>query len=122
MGYFGLMGHLGGMVRASNVGARISLDAVPVIPGTWDLIDDGQVPGGTHRNLESVEKHARWHPGISQEAKLLLCDAQTSGGLLISLAPERVGALLKELEARGVQGTVIGEMAQEGQPSIEVAP
>ena len=51
---FGLMGHLRSMVRGSGVAARLKFGEVPVLPGTWDLLEQGVVPGGTHRNLQSV--------------------------------------------------------------------
>ena len=119
---FGLLGHLQRMVIGSDVCARIRLSSVPVITGTWELLEQGIVPGGTRRNLESVEKVARWHPEISQEAKLLLCDAQTSGGLLIALPRERVADLNREMEARGVSAAVVGEITEADQAAIEVMP
>jgi selenide,water dikinase len=117
---FGLLGHLRTIAKASGVGARISLSAVPVIPGAWELAEAGIAPGGTHRNLESVEKDARWHRDISPAAKLLLCDAQTSGGLLIALPHAKAPALLRELEARDVQGVVVGEVTEAGRKRLEV--
>ena len=64
--------------------ARIYLNKIPVLPGVNDLLGQGVAPGGTHRNLSGVEAITHWHPDLSDEDKLLLCDAQTSGGLLIS--------------------------------------
>ena len=120
---FGLMGHLRSMVRGSKVSARIHLSQVPVLPGTWDLLDQGVAPGGTHRNLSSVADTIRWHPDLTQREQLLLCDAQTSGGLMIAVAQEKLAALLSELGANEVATrAVIGEITS-GQPSqIEVTP
>lgn len=120
---FGLMGHLRSMVRGSKVSARIHLRRVPVLPGTWELLDQGVAPGGTHRNLSSVADTVRWHHDLTQREQLLLCDAQTSGGLMIAVSQDRLAALLSELQAHGVPTTaVIGEII-EGQPShIEVTP
>ena len=119
---FGLMGHLEGMVRGSGVGARIYLSRIPVLPGVRELLAEGVAPGGTHRNLSGVEGITRWDPGLSDEDKLLLCDAQTSGGLLISVASEKAEHLLRELETRGVVGArVVGEIV-DGEPGIEVGP
>ena len=120
---FGLMGHLKAMVEGSGVGAVLRLSAVPVLPGVWDLIDQGIAPGGTHRNLNGVEQYAVWHSAISEAAKLLLCDAQTSGGLLMSVPTERTDSLLAELKAGGVaDAVVIGEISADGSRGINVLP
>jgi selenide, water dikinase len=78
---FGLLGHLYKMCRASNVGAVIDLAAVPVIPSARDALRDGFVSGGTRRNLDWVRPHLR--SDVTEDALLLLADAQTSGGLLV---------------------------------------
>jgi selenide,water dikinase len=119
---FGLLGHLNGMVAGSRVGAQIRAGAVPVLPGVLDLLHQGYVAGGTQRNLSAAQKWTRWHPDVSAETQILLCDAQTSGGLLIALPPERVDALLDALRARGAEGTVIGEMTRAGDTAIDVIP
>ena len=120
---FGLMGHLQSMVRGSKVGARIRLAQVPVLPGAWELLDQGVAPGGTHRNLHSVAGSAQWHPDLSEREQLLLCDAQTSGGLLISVPAERKDALLSELHAAGVTVTaVVGEITEGPVGQIQVVP
>ena len=80
-------------------------------------------PGGTHRNLEGVGSQVAWHSNITGNQKLLLCDAQTSGGLLISVAEERKSDLLRELEAQGVAGSVvIGAVGEASDLPIEVSP
>ena len=120
---FGLMGHLEGMVRGSEVGARIYLNKIPVLPGVQKLLSQGVAPGGTHRNLDGVQAITHWHPDLSDEDKLLLCDAQTSGGLLIALAADKVDGLLSELEARGVEDAhVVGQITDGAEPRIEVLP
>ncbi len=120
---FGLIGHLNPMMRASGSGARLELSHIPVIPGTWDLIAKGTVPGGTLRNRESADRYVQWHEDISKEARLLLCDAQTSGGLLISVLPEKTSQLLQELAVTGVTTqAVIGEVVAQQEPVIEVMP
>ena len=119
---FGLLGHLNGMVAGSRVGARIRAGAVPVLPGVLDLLHQGYVAGGTQRNLSAAQKWTRWHSDVDAETQILLCDAQTSGGLLIALPPDRVVALLDALQARGAEGTVIGEMTRAGETTIDVIP
>jgi selenide,water dikinase len=120
---FGLMGHLEGMVRGSEVAARIHLGKIPVLPGVQELLAQGVAPAGTHRNLEGVEAITDWHPDILLEDKLLICDAQTSGGLLISVAGDKVQRLLKALEERGIEDArVVGEIIDSPQPRIGVSP
>ena len=120
---FGLIGHLGSMLKGSAAGARLQLSGIPVIPGTWELVDDGIAPAGTHRNLHSAGQLVGWHEAISEEARLLLCDAQTSGGLLISVSAERTAPLMQELEAAGVEAAVvIGEVLVDGKKGVEVLP
>jgi len=80
---FGLLGHLYKMVRASEVGAVIELNAVPLIDGAREALRDGFVSGGTRRNLDWVRPHVGAAPGVTEDDLLLLADAQTSGGLLV---------------------------------------
>ena len=120
---FGLMGHLAEMTRGSHVGARVHLSRVPTIPGLWDLAEQGVAPGGTARNLKSVRHTVEWDSGISSEARTVLCDAQTSGGLLISVAPEKADQLMDDLRARNVsEAAIIGEIIDDDRGRIQVAP
>ena len=120
---FGLMGHLQSMVRGSRVGAEIQLGNVPVLPGVWDLLKQGVAPGGTHRNLQSVAGSAQWHPDLSEQEQLLLCDAQTSGGLLIAVSGEKQDELLTELKSIGVAGAVVvGRITEGPVGQIQVTP
>lgn len=100
---FGLVGHLREMAEGSGVGARVAVGRVPVLDGVRDLLDRGVAPGGTRRNLESTLGAVAWDPSLTEEERLLMCDAQTSGGLLISVPGERAGELLGELEEGGVE-------------------
>lgn len=120
---FGLIGHLAEMTRGSGVGAHIQLSDVPTIPGLWDLAEQGVAPGGTNRNLKSVRDVVLWENGISSEARTVLCDAQTSGGLLISVASEKANQLMDALQSRNVaDAAVIGEIIDDDQGRIHVAP
>ena len=112
---FGLLGHLRGMTRASGVAASISFDSIPFIPGAAQLAEDGVAPGGTHRNLDSLQPDVSWDDSLTDVQKILLADAQTSGGLLISVADEATGALLSALRTHGVETrAVIGHIAEYG--------
>ncbi len=108
---FGLVGHLLGMLRSSNVGARISRGAVPVLDGALELLEQEVAPGGTRRNLSSAEPEVAWGEDLDSTARLLLCDAQTSGGLLMAVAPDALDGLLSALERGGVATrAVVGEI------------
>ena len=120
---FGLIGHLNTMMQGSGTGAVLEVSKIPSIAGVWDLIERGIAPGGTHRNLNGVGQQVDWHQNITKEQMLLLCDAQTSGGLLISLPEESTVLLLEELDASGVEGaTVIGTVSTDGKKGIKVLP
>ena len=106
---FGLAGHLGGMMKASDTTARLSMAMVPLLPGVRELAGRA-FSGGTHRNHEAAAKVARWHDELKLEDQLILCDAQTSGGLVLSVASSKSDALLAELSARGILGFVIGDV------------
>lgn len=109
---FGLLGHLLEMLAASGVGAELWLDAVPVVAGTWDLVRAGIYPGGSQRNLDHVSPRVDFGD-LDQAERLLLADAQTSGGLLIAVAAEQAPRLAAELAARGVPAAQIGRVTDE---------
>jgi len=105
---FGLLGHLYKLARASNLTAVIDADAVPYLEGARDALDAGYVSGGTRRNLEWVTPHVGWggRTAADERERLLLADAQTSGGLLV--AGEIPGS------------PIIGELVPRGAHTIEV--
>jgi selenide,water dikinase len=111
---FGLLGHLAEVVRGSGVGARVRARQVPLIEGTRDLAERGLIPGGSRRNLDAVGSMVRFAPSLSELDHLLLADAQTSGGLLISVAPDRADELVGLLrEAGTLASAVVGEITEE---------
>ncbi len=120
---FGLMGHLTAMLRASGVSGEISRSQVPVLPGAAELLEQGVAPGGTHRNQAGVEDCVDWDDALTDDDRLLLCDAQTSGGLLISVPEARLPQLLSSLESHGV-GTraVVGSVGEGAAGHVSVAP
>lgn len=121
---YGLLGHLYEMTSGSRAGARIRQAAVPVHDIAWRLVEAGAVPGGTQRNwhyLDEVRQGVRWGYGITTEQKLVLCDAQTSGGLLIAVPQERKDALKAALAAHGVATIAeIGEITDDPTGTILV--
>jgi selenide,water dikinase len=120
---FGLIGHLLGMTKGSKVGARLYFSEIPFIQGVRELVKAGYVSGGTSRNLEYSAEWVRWSEQISSEDQILMCDAQTSGGLLIAVDRNRSSRLLEELHGAGVlEAKVIGEVVASTKSSIEVMP
>jgi selenide,water dikinase len=105
---FGLLGHLYKLARASNLTAVVDADTVPYLDGARDALEAGYVSGGTRRNLEWVSPHVGWggRTATDEGERLLLADAQTSGGLLV--AGEIAGS------------PVIGELVPRGAHVIEV--
>jgi selenide,water dikinase len=110
---FGLLGHLRNMTAASGVSAEIWLDQVPVIPAAREYVNAGIAPGGTHANWKFLADWVTYAPELSKEDQLLLCDAQTSGGLLASVSAAEMPAVVKGLQASGVlAAAVIGRIHQ----------
>ena len=119
---FGLLGHLHEMTRAAGVHATVRLGQVPILEEAWELARRGMVPGGTQRNRAALEGAVSWD-GIDEEGQILLCDAQTSGGLLIAVPEARLDRLLRSLRAGNVPAAaVIGEIDGAGQGEITVTP
>ncbi len=123
---FGLVGHLLGMLTASHANASINLGTIPFLDGVWALLEQDIVPGGTRRNLRSADRDVTWDAAIDDATKLALCDAQTSGGLLIAVSSEKRDVLLGELKAGGVKtAAIVGEVLQPsslGDRRLEVKP
>lgn len=118
---FGLIGHLAGMCEGSGVGAEIDAHTVPLLPGAIELAKAGMVPGGTRRNEDHFGRVTKVDPGLAPELRTLLFDAQTSGGLLMAVAPERLEALLAALDGNRVEVIAqIGRVTSGGPEQIVV--
>lgn len=118
---FGLLGHACEMAAASKAALKLRISAVPFFPKTQELIKNGFVPGGTHTNQLYLKDKVRFGQGVSQEQATLLFDAQTSGGLLIAVAPEKADELLERLQSNGVEWrAVIGEVVESQPGTITV--
>ena len=98
---FGLAGHALKMARASGVTIRIDMSKVPLLSGTYDLAEQGCIPGAAFRNLDYTEGETSFAEGLDYNLKMIAHDAQTSGGLLMAVAPDKVPELLRELHASG---------------------
>lgn len=118
---FGLLGHLSEMCRASEVAAELWYEALPLLPGAVELVRDGIVPGGTKRNLEHVVPWTAFAPELSDWQRLLVADAQTSGGLLLAVPPSALEATVASLKWRGVQAAAaIGRVKEQAGPLLTV--
>ena len=95
---FGLLGHLHSLLEASGAAAEVTAQAVPLLPQARDMAARGAVPGGTQRNLASLADSVNFAAAVEETTRVLLCDAQTSGGLLIAVAPGSAAALVAALE------------------------
>lgn len=108
---FGLLGHLGTLLEASHVAAEVDSSAVPLLARARELAERGAVPGGTTRNIEHAATTVTFASGVDQALRVLLSDAQTSGGLLIAVAPQRADALVTALEREATPvAAVIGRV------------
>jgi selenide,water dikinase len=97
---FGLLGHLASMCRASGVSAEIDASEAPAISEEiFALIERDCVPGGTKQNLETASAVTDWNK-VPAKLKLLLTDAQTSGGLLLAIPPRKLEAVIDLLKRR----------------------
>jgi selenide,water dikinase len=107
---FGLFAHLRRMLRQSKLGAEIFADALPAFDGAMDALRQGVIPGAIERNRKYVGDGLQLAPGVDEAAVNLGFDAQTSGGLLIAIAPERLESLRQSLATRGAGNFVIGKI------------
>jgi selenide,water dikinase len=118
---FGLLGHMCEMVVDTEVGIRLQASLVPYFPEAMKYAQMGLVPAGTYKNREFREAFVDFAPSVDRFMQDILFDAQTSGGLLISVAREGANELLSELKRRGIaSSTVIGEVVSEPKEKILV--
>ena len=107
---FGLLGHLSEIMTASALDAEISWSQIPKLPNLEHYVEEGCVPGGTGRNFVSIERHL---PPLSQTQRAILCDPQTSGGLLVTVQPEAVNNIVSVLEDAGLPFSPIGRLSRQ---------
>ena len=108
---FGLLGHLFEMTnQAASV--RLDFSAIPILAEAWELAEFGLFPGGSFRNRDHFQPHVQiQNQSLSQDQIMLLFDAQTSGGLLLSIPHEKADQLLDKLKLAGIEwSAMIGEV------------
>lgn len=116
---FGLMGHLAEMALGAGVTIEIAVDRVPRFTGVVELLAAGVVAGGIERNLEYAEDYEELVGEVPEPLRLLMYDPQTSGGLLIAVAPEQAEALVSRLRAAGYShAAVIGRVKEPSEGHI----
>jgi selenide,water dikinase len=113
---FGLMGHLYEMMTASGTHARLFYSQIPIIPEAYDFTGSDTVPGGSKSNLNFLKPHVALADGITDEQSILIHDAQTSGGLIISVDYDDAADLLATLHAEGVGAASLIGQVHEGDP------
>jgi len=119
---FGLLGHLHNMMNASGTAAELDAATVPLLPRAMELAERGTIPGGTKRNREALNAHVKFGAEVPEPLRVLLFDAQTSGGLLISVEAGQADALVNALEREGTPAAVrIGRVARGTPGSITVS-
>lgn len=116
---FGLLGHLSEICQGSGVQATVWFDAVPQLPNVAEYIAEGCVPGGTQRNFDS---YGHLIGSLTDLQRSLLCDPQTSGGLLIAVMPQAEEEVIALAKRHQIELTAIGELIspQAGRALIEV--
>lgn len=116
---FGLAGHLLEVCQGANLNAELDLSKLPLLHKARHYLELGCIPGGTHRNFES---YGEFLPQVTEEQKALLCDPQTSGGLLVAVAPEAENQLIELLRQNDIAPICIGSLktARQDAPVVEL--
>jgi selenide,water dikinase len=109
---FGLLGHACEMARGSNVSLHIDLSCIPVLMGVFDLAKEGIVPGGSKANHQWLESDINYEDSITLEKQFVLCDAITSGGLLVSMPYKDAASYIDMLNAKNISAAIIGNAAE----------
>lgn len=111
---FGLIGHLNEVLSASKCRARMHSSHVPFFEDAVRLADMGVVPGGTKENKKTFEQTVEWSKEVSEVERILMNDAQTSGGLLIFVPQEGKDGLINALKQENILAAHIGDLLTEG--------
>ncbi|WP_060210466.1 selenide, water dikinase SelD [Sporosarcina koreensis] len=117
---FGLLGHATEMAKASGASIRIFSEQVPILPRTKELAEAGRIPGGTKSNYAHVADTVTYSEKLDQLDRYILCDAVTSGGLLIAVSANEAEQLVDEMNNKGVNATIIGEVTDEHAGKLHV--
>ncbi len=117
---FGLLGHTMEIAKGGNVGVTVTNQDVPVLKRAKELAEQNVIPGGTRKNRQWLADDIDYADNISEIDQLILCDAVTSGGLLISVPESEAEALQQELLENHVQSAIIGNVSSDNAGRIQV--
>ena len=118
---YGLLGHLFEICKGSHLSSEIQISEIPYINGTSELAERGIIPEGSKQNFKTSKKYTKFSESISDIGKLILSDAQTSGGLLISLPENQANEYLNRFRNEtGMEAAVIGKITEKGEKTITV--
>ncbi len=118
---YGFLGHLAELCEASEVSAVIDYSQVPFMEGVFELAAREVVPGGSKKNLSFITPKVSFEADLAPFQKLMLADAQTSGGLLIAVAPGSLPALLEEIQKNGeYEPVVVGKLYRSAEKRIYI--
>jgi selenide,water dikinase len=115
---FGLLGHALKMAKASGVSIKINAKKVPVMDQLMELIELGCIPGAGFRNVEFAEEVCSFHPELEYNQRMMLADAQTSGGLLIAVDSTQADSMIQELKEFYPFTSAIGEVLPESEKTL----
>jgi selenide,water dikinase len=119
---YGLGGHMVEVAKASNVGINLNFGAFPQLPGVMDLIAEGCYPGGTKKNWVYFKEWMEYADDITEHEQILTCDAQTSGGLVISVPADKADAMVEACNKHNALcAAVIGEVVAEHPGRVSVS-
>lgn len=107
---FGLLGHGFEMAKGSDISLLFSYSSIPLLEGTEELASQGIVPGGSKANHAWLQDHISYEDSLSLEQQLILCDAITSGGLLVSIPKEQGQKYVEDLKNHSIDANIIGEV------------
>ncbi len=117
---FGLLGHAAEMASASGVSLEIWVEKVPLLPGTHELAAMGLIPAGAYANRNHLKETMTEQGKIKPERQLILCDPQTSGGLLIAIPENKAGLMAGRMQQEGINACIIGRVKVKGSFALEL--
>lgn len=120
---FSLLGHLHEMLISSSVSAVLEYDKIPLYPRVEEMATMGMIPAGAYRNLDYLLPHINWQgpAEAKNDALIVMADPQTSGGLLVAVAPGKIDSFLAALQTRKTLGQVIGRITDGSENSITIS-
>ena len=118
---FGLLGHLIEMCKSGNVSVELDFKNIPFFPGTEKLANNGFIPSGTKRNHDYVSKYCDYSNNLSTTQQMMISDAQTSGGLLISIPPDQAENYVKAFNSiSNVNARIIGKVTTQSSKLVKI--